>query len=100
MENQTKTSAYAASLGQLDNEKEWKHWEEKFAKYAISHIKENGVPLSHVSRENEEPDINGEHLDFINKTVDCAPLEGEYYAYYRMSVFDMVVSFTTGQLSG
>ena len=30
----------------------------------------------------------------------CTPLEGEYYDADRMSVFNMVVSFTTGQPSG
>ena len=100
MENQKKSSADAASPGPLENEKQWKRWDEKFVNYVRSHIGANSVPLSYVIRDNEEIDINGEHLDFINKTVDCAPLEGEYYAYYRMSVFDMVVSFTTGQLSG
>ena len=100
MENQTKTSAYAASLGQLDNEKEWKHWEEKFVNYTRSHIVANIVPLSYVIRENEEPDINGEHPEFINKTGARAPLEGEYYAADRMYVFNIVVTFTTGHPSG
>ena len=89
----------AASLGPLENEKQWKHWEEKFVNYARSHIGANGVPLPYMIRENEEPDINGEHPDFINKTVACAPLEGEYYAAYRMSVFNIVVSYTTFQPS-
>ena len=49
--------------------------------------------------DNEDQYINGEHPDFINKTVAFAPLEGEYYAADRMSVFNMVVSYTTGQPS-
>ena len=72
----------------------------KFVNYTRSHIGANGVPLSYVIRENEEPDINGERPDFINRTVACAPLEGEYYAADRMSIFNMVVSFTTSQPSG
>ena len=100
MENQTKSSADAASPGPLENEKQWKHWEDFFSNYARSHIGANGVPLSYVIRENEKPDINGEHPNFINKTVACAPLEGEYYAADRMYVFNMVVSFTTGPPSG
>ena len=99
-ENQTNILADAASPGPLENEKQWKHWEEKFVNYSRSHIRANGVPLSYVIHENEDPDINGEHPEFINKTVVCAPLEGEYYAADRMSVFDMVVSLTTGQPLG
>ena len=49
---------------------------------------------------NEEPDINGEHQDFLNKTVAWAPLERKYYASDRMSVFSMDVLFTTVQPSG
>ena len=100
MANQTKSSADAASPGPLENEKQWKHWEEKFVNYTRSRIGANGVPLSYVIHENKEPDINGEHRDFINKTVACAPLEGGYYAADRMSIFNIVVSFTTGQPSG
>ena len=33
MADQTKTSADAASPGPLENEKQWKHWEEKFVNY-------------------------------------------------------------------
>ena len=45
-ENQTKSSADAALPGPLENEKKWKHGEEKFVNYARSHIGENGVPFS------------------------------------------------------
>ena len=73
MANLTKSSADAAYLVPLENEKQWKYWEEKFVNYTRSHIGANGVPLSYVIRENEEPDINGEHMEFINKTLACAP---------------------------
>ena len=69
MENQTKSSADVASPGPLKNEKQWKHWEEKFVNYTRSHIRANGVPLSYIIHDNEEPYINGEHTEFINKTV-------------------------------
>jgi hypothetical protein len=97
---QSKTSASAASPGPLETEKQWKHWEEKFCNYARSHIGSNGIPLSYVIRENDEPDINGEHSDFVSQTISCAPLTGEYYSADRMTVFNMIVSFTTGQPSG
>ena len=84
----------------MENEKQWKHWEEKFVNYARYHTGASGVPLAYVIREYEETDINFEHLDLINKTVACAPLEGEYYIDERMSVFNMVVSFTAEQPSG
>ena len=100
MAEQTKTSAEAASPGPLENEKQWKHWEEKFVNYAKSHIGANGIPLSYVVRENDQPHTNGNHPDFVAETIACAPLSGEYYQADSTSVFNMIVSFTTGQPSG
>ena len=72
-----KSSAVATSPGLSENQKKrWRHWDEKFFNYTRSHIGANGVPLSYVIRENEEPDFNGEYPDFINKTVAYSPLEG------------------------
>ena len=61
MANQAMRSEDAASTGPLENEKQWKHWEEKFVNYTRYHIEANGVPLSYVIRENEDLDINSEH---------------------------------------
>jgi hypothetical protein len=100
MKAQTATQASAASPGPLKQEKQWKEWEEKFVNYARSHIGVNGIPLSYVIRENDAPDIGGTFTDFVNETIACAPLNGEYYNADRLSVFNMIVSFTTGQPSG
>ena len=43
--------------------------------------------------------MNGDHSDFVTKTVACAPLSGEYYNADKALVFNMIVSFTTGQPS-
>ena len=99
MANQTKTSADAEFPRPLENLKQWKHWEETIVNYDRSRIRANVVPLSYVIRKNEEPDINGEHPEFINKIVARALLQVEYYAADRMYVFNMVLSFTTGQPS-
>ena len=100
LQAQTKTSAEAASPGPLESEKHWKQWEEKFINYARCHIGVNGVPLSYVIRENDDPDEETEFTDFVSQTVACAPLAGEYYTADRLAVFNMLVSFTTGQPSG
>ena len=87
MENQTKSSADAASPRLLENEKQWKHWEETFVNYAISYIGANDVTISDVIRENEDPYINGEHPGLINKTVACAPLELGYFLWLTGCLF-------------
>ena len=96
----TKTAADAASPGPLESEKKWKQWEEKFINYTRSHLGTNGVPLSYVIRENDAPSIDADFPDFISQTIACAPLNGEYYEADKQSVFNMIVSFTTGQPSG
>jgi len=73
--------------------------EEKFETYARSHLGGNGIPLSYVIRKNDLPRSNGNFSDFLSQTIECAPLTGEYYMADRVTVFNMLVSFTTGQPS-
>ena len=98
--SQTASTAEAASPGPLIKESQWKEWEEKFCNYAKAHIGAAGVPLSYVIRENDDPDVDDEHPDFISRTIACAPLEGESYLADRLTVFNFIVSFTTGHPSG
>ena len=100
LRKQVKTAADAASPGPLESERKWKAWEEKFVNYCRAHIGANGVPLSYVIREDDAPDVNGNYTDFISKTIACAPLSGEYYESDRLTVFNMIVSLTTGEPSG
>ena len=101
LKTQTSTTADAASPGPLKNKREWKQWEEKITSYCASHMGAFGIPLSCVTKENDAPaaDLNS-YPDFVHKTVACAPLSGEYYNADRLTVFNMIVSFTTGQPSG
>ena len=99
MANKTKIFVDAVSPVPLEKERKRKQWEETFVNYTRSHIGENGVPLSYVIRVIEEPDVNGEHPDYINKTLVCAPLEEGYCSSDLMYVFNMVVFFKIGQPS-
>ena len=89
-----------ASPGPLDRESKWKEWEEKFLNYLRLHLGSSGIPLSYVVRENDDPDTTTDHTEFINKTVACAPLLGEHFDADKLTVFNFIVSFTTGQPSG
>jgi len=96
MEKQTKTSAEAASPGPLQKETQWNHWEEKFTNYAKAHIGARGVPLSYVIRDNDQPRPTITYPDFVAQTIACAPLSGEFYDADKITVSNMIVSFTTG----
>ena len=100
LKKQTSTSADAASPGPLNKENIWKEWEEKFTNFTRAHLGVNGVPLSYVIRENDAPDVNGTFTDFISKTIACAPHQGAVYEADRLSVFNFIISFTTGHQSG
>lgn len=100
LKDQASNTSTAASPGPLENERMWKSWEEKFVNYCKSQIGANGIPLSYVIREDDEPDTSGKYGDFITKTIHCAPLEGEFYEADRMTVFNFLVSFTADQPSG
>ena len=97
---QTSTAADAASPGPLEKEQQWKDWEEKFTNYTRAHLGAKGVPLSYVIRHNDNPDTVTVHPDFLSKSIACAPLSGEDYEADRMTVFNFIVSFTTGYPSG
>ena len=95
------TAAEAATPGPLESEKEWKQWEERFTNYAQAQLGSNGVPLSYIIRENDAPDTAPVEPfpDFISQTISCAPLDGEYFEADKRTVFNMIVSFTTGKPS-
>jgi hypothetical protein len=99
-DSKSSTASKAADPGPLKTEKQWKEWEEKFIHYARCHLGANGIQLSYIIRENNDPDIDGYHPDFVSKTIACAPIKGEYYDADKLAVFNMVVSFTTEQPSG
>jgi hypothetical protein len=90
----------AADPGPLKSEKQWKEWEEKFINYLRCQVGADGVPLNYIIRSNDAPDTTTAHPDFVSKTIACAPLQGEYYDADKLAVFNMLVSFTTGQASG
>jgi len=97
--DQTKIAANASSPGPLESERKWKVWEEKFETYARSHLGANGIPLSYVIRKDDLPRLNGNFSDFLSQPIECAPLSGEYYMADRVTIFNMLVSFTTGHPS-
>ena len=79
MSNQTSNVADAETPGPLLKKSQWNEWEKKFSNYAKAHIGASGVPLSYVIREDNDPDNDTDHPDFISLTIACAPLDGEFY---------------------
>ena len=55
---------------------------------------------AHLDSNGGATHFNGTFTDFITETIECAPLQGELYLVDRLLVFNMLISFTTGQPSG
>ena len=68
--------------------------------YLQCQVGSEGVPLSYIVRLNVAPDTETVHPDFVSKTIACASLHREYYEANKLTVFNMIVSFTTGQPPG
>ena len=59
----------------------------------------NGVPLSYSIRENETPDHDIVHIDFVNQKIACTQLYREYLSADILSALNCIISFTTGNPS-
>ena len=65
--------------GLLKSEREWIDWEAKFANYFLGLVGVNGVPLSYVTCENENPPTDSrKYASFVDVTVYCALFSGLY----------------------
>ena len=99
LRDQSDEKAKVSSPGPLVSENKWVEWEPKFLNYLSTLIGMNGVPLSYVVRENDNPDRNGPHADFVEECIACALLNGVGYDSDRSAVHQALVSFTSGQPS-
>ena len=100
LKSQSPTSAKEASPGPLINERKWKEWETKFDNYLSTLIGSNGVPLSYVIRTNDAPPADKTALtNFTSRTIAYAPLSGTHYEADRYTVYQQLLSFTTGHPS-
>ena len=94
-----------SSPGPLVKESKWKEWEEKFVNHLCLHSSANGIPLSYaiIRANNDDPDTDDicwSQTDFIRETVACAPLSGKFFDADKLTVYNLIILFTTGQPSG
>ena len=99
MEQQSNVKSKAATPGPLKSEVEFHEWEPKLLNYLSTILGVAGIPLSYVPRDNEAPDRIGPFADFIEQTIAQAPLNGTNFDADRSTVHQIILSFTTGQLS-
>lgn len=99
LKDDSTTKSKEASPGALKSELKWIQWETKFNNYLTTIPGVDGVPLSYVIREKEQPDAGTTFTSFVEKTVASAPLKGTFYEADSDTVHQAIVSFTTGETS-
>ena len=95
--DQSDIKSKEATPGPLVSESKWIEWESKFVNYLSVQIGTAGVPLAYVVRENDDPDEETVFANFVEETISRAPLTGEYYDADAQTVYQALISFTTGQ---
>ena len=92
------TMSREASPGNLENERKWAQWEPGLTNYLSCIPGSNGVPLSYVIRENDDPLEDEEivDMDFTQQCVACCPLEGPHYDADKRKVHQIIQGFTNG----
>lgn len=87
----------AAKPRNFDSKSKWEEWNPTFRNYLRQIPGRNGVPLSYVIRENEQPNPM-QTGDFLEDYVNNAPLHGEAYLMDRNQVATYLQSFIVDNL--
>ena len=96
--DQADTVSKAADPGKFKDERKWPDWEPAFVNYLSTIPGVNGVPLSYVVRENEQPDHNSTFGDDFNATmVACAPLQGTHFCTDARKVHQLLKNFLVSE---
>jgi hypothetical protein len=70
--------------------------------YLSTILGQDGVPLSYLIRENDEPDYDDEDeedFDFKQLSIKCAPLVGVFYKTDARKVHQLIHGFVQGETS-
>lgn len=92
----------AADPGKLKRQKEWTAWSRGLKNYLSTILGQNGVPLSYIIRENEQPDyaLEAENdYDFEELSVNCAPMTGLVFKTDARKVHQLIHGFVQGETS-
>ena len=91
--DQADTVSKAADPGKFKDERKWPEWEPAFVNYLSTLPGVNGIPLSYVVRELQDPDRTVEFASFNEKAIACAPLVGSNYQADARKVHQLLKSF-------
>ena len=90
----------AADPGKLKRQKEWTAWSRGLRNYLSTIHGQDGVPLSYVIRDEDDPDyaIEAEDdYDFEQLSIHCAPLTGLVFKTDARKVHQLIHGFVQGE---
>jgi hypothetical protein len=92
----------ATDPGKLKRQKDWLVWSHSLTNYLLTILGQDGVPLSYVIRENDEPDYDNEDedeedFDFKQLSIKYAPLLGVFYKTDARKVHQLIHGFVEGE---
>jgi hypothetical protein len=88
----------ASDPGKLKRQEEWLVWSRSLTNYLSTILGHDGVPLSYVIRENNEPDYEEEEdFDFEQLSIKCASLVGVVYKTDARKVHQLIHGFVQGE---
>lgn len=90
---QSDTVSKAADPGKFKDEKKWPEWEPAFTNYLSTIQGVNGVPLSYVVREVDNPADDAEYESFNEQAIACTPLTGPAFQADSRKVHQLIKSF-------
>jgi hypothetical protein len=90
---QSDTVSKAADPGKFKDEKKWPEWEPAFVNYLSTIPGVNGIPLSYVVREVENPTVGADYGSFNERAIACAPLKGDVFQADARKVHQLIKSF-------
>ena len=79
------TNSKAADPGKFKDERKWPEWEKAFINYLSVIPGVNGIPLSYVVRELENPTPGTEYATFNKRMINQALLNGVLVAEYAIA---------------
>jgi hypothetical protein len=90
----------ASNPGKLKRQKDWLVWSSSLTSYMSTILGQDGVPLSYIICENDEPDYDDEDeedFDFEQLSIKCAPLVGVFYKTDACKVHQWIHGFLQGE---
>ena len=75
----SKTITEAAKPIKLKESMKWEDWNPTFLNFLKAIPGRNGVPLSYICRENQQPLPHDPNIDYLENYINKAPLHGDAY---------------------